>query len=271
MNFTYYLTLIFKSFYSKADYARISVNGRHFRKWLYLLLITFLAFLPGFIRTSIMLKQFLNNEYTVLVSQVPEINVVGGKAFSEVEQPFFLSFPEIKEYIFVLDTTGEIRSLDDVNAYVLMTEDKLYLRSTDNEIRIYDLAQLGGYFSFDSYKLLDMGDNFYTAFIILSILLAPLFIFIFRMLLIFLASLLFSVFKIGRENALDITEIIPVACAAITPSIIFRALANVIPVEIKGAFFISLLIFFGFLSFGIVSAVQGRKGGIPEDPPQEIL
>ena len=262
-----YLKKIYLSLYSGEEYAR-AASDTGFRKGLYLLFISFLAFLPLFVFIAVQLNGFINNEFAEIITQVPKVNIQGGKVISEVEQPYYISLPEITQYAFVLDTTGQYKSMDDVDTFVLMTKDKIFYHSLENKVTYYDLA-LVDYYYFDGYTILEFSQKLLVISLVLTFIFAPPFLFLIRLGLVYLLSLLFSAFRIGRENALSYQEILRVACLAMTPALIARAVIDIIPSDVKGGFFIVLLIFTGFLFYGITSAVRLRKSGVVEDIPKE--
>lgn len=81
---------------------------------------------------------------TAVIQSIPEIKIENGTASSPVQQPFII---EKQDFVFVLDTTGKITSLDNYKQGLLLAKNKLIMKSakaegSGAEINEFDLARV---------------------------------------------------------------------------------------------------------------------------------
>lgn len=159
-----YLKAIPYSFYSRDLYREVA------QKWegigmMYLFVMIFLFLLIPASITGIKLHtyitqgtiedhrdmQLFGTQITVapiidFINQFPTIRVESGKVRSEVQQPYYLVFPnngDSTKPFLILDTTGEVQNLVDSPAEILITENKLITRENDgSEITRMDFAKV---------------------------------------------------------------------------------------------------------------------------------
>ena len=122
------------------------------RSLLYLLFLTFLVQVVISVRFITMAKQGIHTFSQTVVQRlpelfpqgIPEIQLEDGTVTSPVKQPFII---EQKDFTFVLDTTGEISTLDAYKNGFLITKNKLIVKAQKNqnaatEINEYNLADM---------------------------------------------------------------------------------------------------------------------------------
>ena len=110
--------------------------------FLYLMLLFTLTWIPVLAKWQISFGHIVQEKFPEALKDVPEINLQGGKVNSPVEQPLTIVDPQTGQPIFILDTTGEITSLDKIQGEVVMllTDTKLHIRN-HNKLEIHDLTQ----------------------------------------------------------------------------------------------------------------------------------
>ena len=87
----------------------------------YLLLVQLICWLPTFVIATISLSNFIRQEAPAALKDFPKITIHGGHVSSPVAQPYIIS-DERGRPVFVLDTTGKIRTPSEVGARMLLTE-----------------------------------------------------------------------------------------------------------------------------------------------------
>jgi hypothetical protein len=107
------------------------------------------------------LRSFQHNEFPQLVKDVPPITIKDGVVSSPVAQPYLIKDPDTGRPFAILDTTGQIESLDDAGgAVILLTRDKLHFhQGTNGETRIRDLSGVKSFFV-DRQRLAGWMDTF---------------------------------------------------------------------------------------------------------------
>src|SRR5260370_98911 len=107
---------------------------------LYVLLLFAVTWIPALVKAQIGFRNFIHNEFAKVAQDLPPITLQGGKASAPVPQPFTMNDPDTGKPVFVLDTTGEITSLDQTPAVLLLTQTKLHVRN-QGKIEIHELSQ----------------------------------------------------------------------------------------------------------------------------------
>lgn len=79
-----------------------------------------------------------------ILSQIPEIKIEAGQVSSPVKQPYIF---KKDDFSFILDTTGKINSLDSTKEGILLTKNKLSVKTAkdggaETEINEYDLEKM---------------------------------------------------------------------------------------------------------------------------------
>src|SRR4051794_37805272 len=95
------------------------------------------------------IKKFANTEFPGVVQDFPPITIKDGVVSSPVDQPYYMKDKESGKTFAVIDTTGEITSLDDAdNAFFLLTENKLHYRDNSNagQVKIQDLSTIKNFY-----------------------------------------------------------------------------------------------------------------------------
>lgn len=107
---------------------------------LYLLLLFTLTWVPVLVKAHLSFSAFVEEELPQALAELPPITIENGRASSPVPQPYTINDPKTGQPVFVLDTTGQITSLNQTPAKILLTETDLHSRN-DRRVQIHDLSQ----------------------------------------------------------------------------------------------------------------------------------
>ena len=127
------------AFFSSSFYSHV---GRHWRgrAFAHLLLVLLLSTTVYVMHFNILMAAFIAEEAQALIAQVPEIRITAGKVHVDAEEPYTIRRPDSAEVVAVIDTTGEITSLAQTGAAILLTESRLTARISPDDIRVLDLG-----------------------------------------------------------------------------------------------------------------------------------
>ncbi|MFQ5771763.1 MAG: DUF1189 family protein, partial [bacterium] len=129
------------SFYSSELYRDVGLNWKGVC-FGYLFLLLAICTIPRIFMLHKGLSDFIDNEAPPLVEQVPTITIENGQVHIDEPQPYYIKDPNGNDILAIIDTTGEIQSLQDTEALALLTKTKLIHRQSKLEYRTYDLSQV---------------------------------------------------------------------------------------------------------------------------------
>ncbi len=87
---------------------------------------------------------FMRTEGQAVIAQIPEITIEQGKVSTNVPQPHYIRASD--GIVAVIDTTGQIRSLRDTEAPLLLTEDELIVRKNEHQTQTVDLSEIESFY-----------------------------------------------------------------------------------------------------------------------------
>jgi len=109
---------------------------------LYLLTLTVLSQIPILVQTQLGVSRFMRTEASKIVDQIPRITIRQGRAYLSAEMPLLIREPRTGGVLAIIDTTGRITSLDQTEAKVLLTGDRMILRRSPTRTKVVGLARL---------------------------------------------------------------------------------------------------------------------------------
>jgi len=135
------------SFYSKSLYQDVA---RHWRgiAATYLFLLLLIAWVPLVFVMHHSLSQFISAQGPGFVEQVPQVTVSQGELSIDSPSPYIIFTPREHDVLLIIDTSGRLRSLEDLPSNLLVTEHAVLLRKTDGQLLKYEFDQDAN-FSFD--------------------------------------------------------------------------------------------------------------------------
>jgi hypothetical protein len=183
--------------------------------------------------------------------KLPVININEGIVNVDVAQPHII---DMDGFVLIIDTTGNITSLDDYKEGLLLTKNKIIAKKNTEETRIYSLSNV---------KQLVIDQPFLKkAKKMLILIVAPIMIigmylyFCFtRFIQIFFFTLIALLISVIFSAKLTYKQIFNVCAYAITPSMILGLVSTALPTKIP--FFI--LIYCGVYIVYLIGAIKGAK------------
>jgi len=125
--------------FNPVNYEKI-VKQKFGRSFIYLLIFIIIisAFLS--VKFSTTITQVANKFIEKVGEKIPEISITDGEVAVPITQPYIY---EVENYVFIIDTTGQITSLDNYQSGVLLTKNKfMYKDQAKMKTESYDLAQV---------------------------------------------------------------------------------------------------------------------------------
>lgn len=218
------------SFFSKKLYADIAQNWKGVN-FLYLLLLLALCWIPAMSNVQLWTADFVNNEAPPIVSQIPEITIADGKVSIKEDQPYYIKAPDSGDVLAIIDTTGQITSLNDTGAFCLLTDNKVIVKKSEFKEETHDLSTVKA-FSVDSERItgwLQIGKKFAVV-VIYPFALAGSYIYRIVQALIYAAiGLLFAAIC---KTKLSYAALLRLAVAAVTPCIIVATILGLADISI---------------------------------------
>ncbi len=134
------LRAIALSFFSKELYRDVA------RNWLgagivYLPLISFLSVVPALVAMQLGIAAFAREEAGPILAQIPTTLVHNGRVSAAVRMPYVIRGSSGRP-VAILDTTGQVTTLDTTGAQILVTSTQLIMRKSASETRTFELARV---------------------------------------------------------------------------------------------------------------------------------
>jgi len=206
------------SFFSKDLYVDIGLNWKGVN-FLYLLLLLAVCWIPTMIKVHHDIADFVDNDASAIVNQVPEITITDGQVSIEEPQPYYIIDPDSNEPLVIIDTTGQIESLDDMDALCLLTGNKIIIEKSEFESTTFDLSGVEE-FAVDSERITGW---LHTARKFLAVVMYPLALlgsYVYRIVQALIYAVIGLLFASLCKTTLSYTALIRLAVAAVTPCII---------------------------------------------------
>jgi len=251
------------SFFSKELYIDVGQNWKGVN-FSYLLLLLAICWIPTMIKVHIDFSNVINNEAPAIVNQVPEITITDGQVSIKETQPYYIKDPDSNEPLAIIDTTGQIESLEDANAFCLLTKTKIMWQKSEVETQIFDLSKIE-HFVLDSERItswLQIGRKFLAVVIYPFALLGSYVYRIVQALIYAAIGLLFASFC---KTTLSYAALIRLAVVAVTPCIIVGTILGLTDASMPAFLYpVAALVylFFAVKSFSGIPEVHEDEGQI---------
>ena len=129
----------FVNSFNPGEYGKI-VKQKFSRSFFYLLVIALVISALFSVKFTSVFTRVAAEFIDKAGQEIPEVRITGGVVSVPVEQPYFY---EAGDYVFIIDTTGGIASLDDYEAGLLLVSDKIiYKDKTRMKTESYDLSKI---------------------------------------------------------------------------------------------------------------------------------
>lgn len=215
-------------FFSPSFYRDVGRNWKGICAW-YLLLLMILACIPTAIVANRACSKFLQTEGKAVIDQVPPISFKDGEVSTPVKQPYVITEPETGKRLVVIDTTGEVTSLAEADAPMLVTKTKIIHRQSEHETRTQDLSQFQGEFEFDKEDVTRWAKTIdkYLAYALYPVILIG--SYIGRLVQILFYGLVGLIFSAMFRARLKYSGLVRLSAVAVTPVIIADAVLELLP------------------------------------------
>lgn len=244
------------AFFSRPFYADVVAHWRGvaFLHLLLVLLVSAAAYMVHFQRLVTVL---LTEEAPALIEQIPDIAIQDGRVRVNVEEPYTIRRRGGGEVFAVIDTTGEITSLRQTEAMILLTESRLAARMSARDIRVLDLRQIESLqINRENVTQWLQEARKWSPFVLFPIALG--FSFVLRSIQALFYGGLGLVVASMHQVRLSYSAAVSVAIMAMTPFLLLDALLVLMdlypPLWSIGGFLLTM----GYLVFGIRSAVRDQ-------------
>ncbi len=262
----------FLSFFSRDLYIDVGLKwkGTGFG---YLLLLLAVCWLPLTVKMHRGLSNFIDNETPPFLEQFPTITIDNGRASIDQPQPYYIKAPDSNDVIAIIDTTGEIQSLDNTDALILMTQTQLIHRESDTVTKTFDLAQIEGHHVLDKDTIQGFLSFFKALFFPIAFIFLLFGSFLYRIIQALIYAAIGLLFASLCNANLSYAALLRVAVVAVTPCIIVNTVLELTTVNLPWAFLWYFLAALGYLLFGVNAISQAQETPIegviePENPQQ---
>lgn len=242
------------AFSSRTFYADVAAHWRGLA-FVHLLLVLLLSTGVYMMHFHALVTFLIAEEAPPIIAQIPEIRIQNGNVQVDVEEPYYIHQPDSGKLFAVIDTTGEITSLKQTDAVLLLTGSRLAARLSANDHRVLDLSQIKSLQINQAIVSQWLRDaQKWSPFILFPLVLG--FSFIFRSVQALLYGGIGMMLASMQKFKLPLGASVSVAIMAMTPVLLLDALLVLLDIYLPlwslGGFLLAL----GYLVFGIRAAVR---------------
>jgi len=132
---------LIQSFYSGAFYRHVAKRWRPV-SLAYLAFVLALCWMPAFLKMNWVIMKSLRHMQTDVLPKIPVVRYENGEVATPEAKPYFMSFGSAKVPVdVIIDTTGQVKSLEGRSAFMLVTKKQVFIRQRTGETRMYDLSK----------------------------------------------------------------------------------------------------------------------------------
>ena len=214
------------SFFSMDFYRDVGLNWKGIGfGYLFLLLAVF--WLPPMIRIQWLYSDFVEYKAPDSVGQIPEITITDGEVSIDKPQPYYVTMPDSNEAVAIVDTTGSIVSLEDSNAFCLLTKTDFIMRSSEFETRSFNLEKIES-FVLNSDRIMGWlrAGKKYVFIVLYPFLLAG--EYVYRIVQVLIYAAIGLAFASSSRVKLTYSALLRMSVMAVTPCIIFASIIGLV-------------------------------------------
>lgn len=230
----------------------------------YLFLLTAVCFIPFMAKIHTWYGDFADNVAPAIIIQLPELRIIDGELRFRAPQPYHIIDPETEQVVVVIDTTGEITSLDETTAPVLITKTGVLTRTlgSDNYTIAFNTLENT---TIDQRSITDWLSSMRKLIIPVVYPVAVLGTFAYRVIELILYAAIGMLLASWNGATFSFQAVFRLAVVALTPSIVGNALLASVGITIPfgGLFF--FMVTMGYLFFGIKVCIQPADPSSPEN------
>lgn len=250
------------SFYSKPLYQDVARNWRG-TGFAYLLLLLALCWVPEMINIQMQFADYVNGDASLLVKQIPPINIADGEVTTDVQTPYFIKDPEKGKVLAIIDLTGQYTSLDNSPADLLLTKQQVFTRN-NYEIRTYDLKGVKS-FHLDQDRVRGWLNVARSWMLVVLYPCALLFSFVYRIVQALIYGLCGLIISKIVKAELEFLTLLRLAVVAVTPAVILETVRSVAAIHIPFWSLLCFMIAMAYLFFAITAA-SAKETSAPMQP-----
>ena len=242
------------SFYSRDLYRDVAKNWKGIAA-LYLFILLAIALIPDLVHLNDRISRFLRDDGPQIVEQIPTITIRNGIASIDKPVPHVIREPDTGMVFGIIDTSGEIISLENREADILLTKTQLIVRDKNQKVSIYELSGFKDmqFDKHDAHGLLNSISKWVVYALYPVILLIS---FVFRLLQATLYAAIGLLFAKRLKVDLTYQELLRIAVIALTPAIILSALFDWLTYALLFEWFLNFAISIYFVYFGVKSNIR---------------
>ncbi len=238
---------LYLSFFSKRFYQDVAQRW-HGTAFGYLLLLVAIWWIPGAVMLYLQGVEFATTYAPKVIEQVPTITVTRGRVSLDASMPYVITDPDTGKRLAVIDTTGQITTLEAAQSKALLTGTDLILQEGQTEARVYRLANIE-HLVVDRARLYDWLEVFRTWFVPVASVFAILFIYGYRVVQVLIYAAIGMLFARRLRLTLGYAALLRLSVVAITPAALLDVLFSAAGVSVPGA--VSLGLAMAYLYYGI--------------------
>jgi len=231
---------------------------------LYQLILIALATVAVAIRVHVGMAHFATHEAPPVIAQVPTIHIVNGEVSVNRLTPITIHDPNAGKDLAIIDTSGEVTSLEGTEARILLTRNQLIVLRRPGFTQVYDLRNIKN-LTLDRPTMMQWLHLLaaWCAILCSPFILAGLYAG--RMIVLLICSTI--LFLVGRSghSPLDFSASTRLASVALTPATLIEVLLDAIGVKPGYWGFLWMVLAVGYLVF----AFRSRTGSVPEVSSRE--
>ena len=221
----------------------------------YLLLLLAVCWIPAVVKIHLGFSNFINNQAPAVIDQVPEITITDGRVSIEEPQPYYIMVPDSNDVIAVIDTTGSIKSPEDVNAFCLLTRTNIITKQSEFETRTFDLSEVKS-FTLDSGRIARWLSIVGKFLVVIMYPFALLGSYVKRIIQALIFAAVGLLFALSCKVSLAYGALLRLAIVAMTPCIIIKTVLGLAGVRFPHAWLLYLLVTLAYLFFGVKTCSQ---------------
>ncbi len=256
----------FLAFYSWDLYRDVAAHWRA-KSFAYLLALLAICWIPSAVQIHRGWATIVDKKSGPLVDQIPPITITQGTVTVDASQPVYITDPDSKKVMVIIDTTGQVTSLDGTGALVFLGKDQIVIRKSPQETRILRLSGVE-YFHVDrdvARLWLHQSTYIVSPFFYLSAVAGA---FVYR----FVEVLLLAGFGAAESKRLKMNPgfgaLSSVAVLAITPPIVLQTVFGLARVTIPMSWPVFLIMTAGYMLYGLHALRAPRSGPEGELVPE---
>lgn len=259
MNWRAALRPLYLTFYSAPFYREVGreLSGGWFG---YLFFVVTLCAVPGMVGGYGVLSAFFGKELPAVIRQIPTVVVSGGQASIDPPGPHVVYSPTDNSPLLLLDTSGQVTSLDNTKASMLLTRDKMLLRQESREPRVFPMSALDNTV-IDEALLDGWRTTMWNWMTVIYFPVAALMSFLFRMLQVLLFAVVALLYARRIHAPVDYPGALRLTVFASTPAIVVSAFRDALRLTSNLGTVFDFLLILAYIHFAVRANAGSRSSG----------